>query len=85
MKNTGTCAFSDNNECRILYEKVCLNRKCTFYKNLVDYKRDNNRDFLYESYLNGDISEIRYLYLCKKYPLSNRTGIGEAGENNAFE
>ena len=64
---TEKCAFSCDSECRILDEKVCSNRKCSFYKSILDFERDNNRDFLYESYLKGSIGEIRYLELSSKY------------------
>jgi hypothetical protein len=69
MENTGTCAFldCDNDECRILNEKICSNKSCSFYKSIHDFERDKNRDFLYESYAKDDIGGVRYLYLLNKY------------------
>ena len=64
---TEKCAFSNNDECRILDEKICSSKSCSFYKSIRDFERDNNRDFLYESYLNGHIGGIRYLELSSKY------------------
>ena len=77
MLNTRTCAYMDfiNDECRILDDKVCSYKKCSFYKSHTAYERDRNRDFLYESYLKGNVSKERYDELMKRYHEQNKEDI----------
>jgi hypothetical protein len=69
------CAFmnAETGVCRILTENVCEYKRCSFFKSIVEYEKCKNRDFLYESYLKGDISRWRYIELCKTYPSCKRT------------
>jgi hypothetical protein len=77
MGNTNKCAYmvrkGDKCECRILTENVCEYKECSFFKSHIEYERTKGRDFLYESYLKGEVSRARYVKFCKKYPSCNRT------------
>jgi NurA-like 5'-3' nuclease len=69
------CVYMDyeKDECHILSEKVCEYKRCTFYTSIIEYERNKGRDYLYESFLSGAVSEQRYIDLCKAYPACNRT------------
>jgi len=66
-------------ECRILTENVCEYKECSFFKSRIEYEQNKGRDFLYESYLKGEVSRARYIKLCKKYPSCNRTLLPKNG------
>jgi hypothetical protein len=69
MENKGKCGYmhEEGKWCMILSENICSYKKCPFFKSQLKFERDNNTDFLYESYLKGNISEERYIYLCETY------------------
>jgi len=75
VKHIESCAYMncDKGECRILTEKVCIYKRCSFFRSRIEYERNKNRDYLYESFLKGDVSRQRYIDLCKTYPSVSRT------------
>ena len=75
MENNQKCAYMCNAKggCRILSEKVCSHRRCTFFKSIIEYERNKGRDYLYERYLKGEVSQKRYIELCETYPDCIRT------------
>jgi hypothetical protein len=76
------CAFMDygKNECRILSEKVCTKKQCSFFKTYAEFEQDSNRDFLHESYAKGAISEERYLHLLQFYHKGKKKSTGKGGK-----
>ena len=61
------CIFMGGLGCLILKEKDCPHKQCSFYKNRNAYEQEKERDYLYESYLKGDISKERYAELAGRY------------------
>ncbi|MDR2558127.1 MAG: hypothetical protein LBC86_01075 [Oscillospiraceae bacterium] len=72
--NNSICAYIDcgKNGCLILNERVCQYKKCSFFRCRLEYEKNKNRDYLYESYKKGNITKQRYIDLCKIYPACNR-------------
>jgi hypothetical protein len=62
------CAFFDVIfGCRALKERVCEEKKCTFYITTENLVKNSEIDFLYESFKNGKIDRERYCYLIDCY------------------
>jgi hypothetical protein len=68
------CAYFDafKNKCIILTEKICLNRKCSFYKTQKEFDEMIKTNYLYESFKKGHITEERYNYLYDYYHMGKR-------------
>ena len=70
--NIYICAYNRGLDCRILDEKICLRKKCNFYKTCKQYENELSRDFLYEYYQKDRISKERYRKLRTKYHTVNK-------------
>ena len=67
-KKQSNCAFSCNIKgCRVLSEKVCERKKCTFFMSHERLKHILETDYLFLSFQNGVISKERYIELVDRY------------------